>query len=280
MKLKKTRKKWSSEQINDMLRNPFYIGNTIINKYETNCMKKICKKNNNKNNWIIKENTHEAIIEKEIYYKVQEIKESKYSKIKVKHQFLLRDLLYCGICKRKLQYKVYKSSNKQEFLYDSANFNCSLYYKKRCKNKISIKEKNINEIVKNEIIKRLDIIEITNKLSDYYKANDKTVKKIKEYENEIEKLERKKRILYQKKYEQDLSIKEFKIEYEKIKKTIKEFNELIKELEKIKNIKLNEKTKIIYEFKKGNYINNNFLKEFINKIEIYSKNRIEIIFNF
>ena len=36
---------------------------------------------------------------------------------------------------------------------------------------------------------------------------------------------------------------------------------------------------IIDEIKEGSYINNEFLKEIINRIEVYSENRIEIIFN-
>ena len=46
--------------------------------------------------------------------------------------------------------------------------------------------------------------------------------------------------------------------------------------------KLNENKikEVIEQFKKGNYITNHFLKEIINKIELYSKNRIEITYNF
>lgn len=283
MKLKNASRKWRGEQINDILRNPFYIGNTIMNKYETNCIKKTCKKNKNRDTWIIKENTHEPIIEKKKYDKVQEIKLGKQSNTKVKHEFLLRDLLYCEHCKRKLQYKVYKSADKQRFLYDSAGFNCSLYYKKRCKNKTYIREKDLNEIVKNEVIKILNLIEIdktTNKLIDYYKENDENMQKIKEYKNEIEKLERKKSVLYKKKCEQYITIEEFKTEYAKAKEEIEKLDNLIKELGQNDN-KLEEKRikEIISEFKNGNCINNDFLKEIINRIEVYSKNRIEITFN-
>ena len=52
-------------------------------------------------------------------------------------------------------------------------------------------------------------------------------------------------------------------------------------LEKYGKNKLEEKKirKIINEFKRGKCINNDFLKEIIDKIEIYSKDRIEITFN-
>lgn len=284
MKIKNASRKWRAVQICDILSNPFYIGNTIINKYETNYMTKTCKINRNRDTWIIKENTHDPIIEKEKYNRVQEIKAGKKGKTQIKYQYLLQDLIYCGHCKRKLQYKLYKSYDKQRYLYDEALFQCCYYYRKECKNKSNIKEKVLNEIVKNEVIKRLSLIEIdktTNKVIDYYKANDENMQKIKEYKNEIEKLERKKSVLYKKKCEKYITIEEYKTEYSKAKEEIKKFENLIEELWKSNENKLGEKRikEIITELKTGNCINNDFLKEIINRIEVYSKNRIEITFN-
>lgn len=48
-----------------------------MNKYETNYIKKTCKKNRKIDTWIIKENTHEGIIERKKYNIVQEIKQRK-----------------------------------------------------------------------------------------------------------------------------------------------------------------------------------------------------------
>ena len=48
LKMKNASNKWSSETINDILSNPFYAGNTVMNKYITNYMTKTCKKNKNK----------------------------------------------------------------------------------------------------------------------------------------------------------------------------------------------------------------------------------------
>lgn len=256
-----------------------------MNKYETNYITKTCKKNKNRDSWIIKENTHEPIIEKKKYDKVQEIKLSKQSKIKVKHEYLLRDLLYCGYCKRKMQYKICKSKDKQRFLYESSGFNCSLFYKKKCKNKTYIREKDLNEIIKNEVIKRLNLIKVdeaTNKLNRYYKENDEEMQRIEEYKNEIDKLERKKRILYKKKCENYIKIEEFKIEYANAKKKIEKLENLIEDFTKNRSNRLEEKRlrQLITKFKNGNSINNEFLKEIVSKIEIYSKNKIKISFIF
>lgn len=245
-------------------------------------MKKTCKVNKDRNTWIIKENTHKPIIEKKKYDKVQEIKLGKQVKIRIKHQFLLQDLLYCGYCKRKLQYKVYKSADKKRFLYDSAGFNCNLYYKKRCRNKTYMKEKYLNEIVKNEIAKKLYMLQTekaTNKIMDYYNENDENMKKIKEYQNEVEKLQRKKSVLYKKKCEQYITIEKFKIEYTRAKEEMKKYDNLIKEIKQNNYLEERRIKEIICEFKNGNLLNNDFLREIINRIEVYSKNRIEITFN-
>ena len=111
MKMKNASKKWSPETINTILSNPFYCGNTVTNKYITNYMKKTCKINKDRKSWIIKENTHEAIISKEQYNRVQEIKDNKHKEKGTTYQFLLKGLLYCGHCKSKYQYKLFKSKD-------------------------------------------------------------------------------------------------------------------------------------------------------------------------
>lgn len=255
-----------------------------MNKYKTNCITKTCKKNNDRDSWIIKENTHEPIIERQKYDMVQKIKFGKKVMTNVKYEYLLQDLLYCGYCKRKLQYKVYKSADRQTLLYDSAGFNCSVAYKSKCKNKTYIREKDLNEIIKNEVIKRLKLFEIdkvVNRLIEYYKENDKNMKKIKAYKNEIGKLERKKSVLYKKKCEQYISIEEFKSQYASAKEEIEMLDNLIIELCSKNDCNKLEETRIreiIADFKNGNCLDNDFLKEIVNKIEIYSKNRIEVTF--
>lgn len=285
LKMKNASNKWSSETINDILSNPFYAGNTVMNKYITNYMTKTCKKNKNKDTWIIKENTHEAIIPQEKYNKVQDIKKSKFSKKENEYHFLLKDLLYCGHCKHKLQYKIYKSKDKTTYLYNSSGFICSIVYKKpdKCKNKVFINEKNLNEIIKAKVKERLGQIEIdktTNKIIDYFKENSKEAQELKQCKNELEKLNRKKSILYRKKCDKYITEDEFKEEYNRVKKQISELQKRKEELEKNNsNIDINRIREIITEFQSEKDMTNEFLKEIIYHIEIYSNDRIDIIFN-
>ena len=159
-----------------------------------------------------------------------------------------------------------------------------MFYKKRCKNRTYIKENDLNKIVINEVMKRYSFFELDrtkNKLIDYYKLNNEDMQKIKKYKNEIEKLERKKSVLYKKKCDKYITIEEFKIEYKKVKNEILKFNNLIKEFENNNYNNLEEKTleEIINYLKNGKFINNKFLKDIINRIDVYSKNKIEITFN-
>lgn len=286
LKMKNASTRWSQETINDILSNPFYSGDTVVNKYITNYMTKTCKKNKDRSTWIIKENTHEPIILKEKYKKVQEIKKGKRGKNTTKYEFLLKDLLYCGHCKHKLQYKLYKSADKTRYLYDSSGFVCGIVYKKKhlCKNKTFVNEKHINSIIIEKVKERLSQIKVdksTNKIVDYFKENSEETKELNKYKNEVQKLDRKKMVLYRKKCEQYITENEFKEEYTKIKEEISNYQKKIEKLEKNNNNSINEKRikEIINEFQKGKDINNEFLKEIINRIEVYSNNQINIIFN-
>lgn len=286
LKMKNASTRWSQETINDILSNPFYSGATVVNKYITNYMTKTCKKNKDRSTWIIKENTHEPIILKEKYKKVQEIKKGKRGKNATKYEFLLKDLLYCGHCKHKLQYKLYKSADKTRYLYDSSGFVCGIVYKKKhlCKNKTFVNEKHINSIIIEKVKERLSQIKVdkvTNKIVDYFKENSEETKELNKYKNEVQKLDRKKMVLYRKKCEQYITENEFKEEYTKIKEEISNYQKKIEKLEENNNNIINEKRikEIINEFQKGKDINNEFLKEIINRIEVYSNNQINIIFN-
>ena len=99
----KTKFNWNEVTICNMLKNEVYIGNTVQNK-KTIISYKVKKiRNVDKSEQIKVENTHEAIIDKDIFQKVQCIIEKRGTNVKLKHEYLLGGLLYCYHCKRKLQ---------------------------------------------------------------------------------------------------------------------------------------------------------------------------------
>lgn len=73
----KVKKKWNPEMVNKILRNENYTG-TLFQGKKRKLNYRVDKKINiDKENWIVTQNHHEAIISKEIYDKVQEILDRK-----------------------------------------------------------------------------------------------------------------------------------------------------------------------------------------------------------
>ena len=89
---------WHSKTIKDILTNRIYIGDLVQNKRNkvNYKVKKIIK--NNTNDYIIVENTHEAIIDKKLFYEVQKRIPKNKGRNEKKETHLLDGLLYCGNC--------------------------------------------------------------------------------------------------------------------------------------------------------------------------------------
>lgn len=108
----KTGYNWNEVTLCNMLKNEVYIGNTVQNKkciisYKVKKIRTVEKENQIRVN-----NTHEAIIDKDTFKKVQCILEKRGTNTKLKYDYLLRGLLYCYHCKRKLQIVLKKNSKR------------------------------------------------------------------------------------------------------------------------------------------------------------------------
>ena len=87
-----------------------YIGNTIQNKRSRISYKNRKIKSNPQEQWNIVENTHEPIIDRQVFDKVQKmIIVQKYNREEKKHEFLLDGLLFCYECKHKIGVRVRKN---------------------------------------------------------------------------------------------------------------------------------------------------------------------------
>lgn len=100
---------WENKTIKNILSNEVYIGNTIQNKRSRISYKNRKLKTNTKDKWIIVEKTHEPIIEKNIFEKIQKMEISqKYSRNEKKNHFLFDGILVCYECKHKIGVRVRK----------------------------------------------------------------------------------------------------------------------------------------------------------------------------
>ena len=251
---------WRNDTIGRILKDPSYIGALVLNKFESNYLNKKIKKTPRKD-WIIKENTHEAIIDKDTFYKVQEILENKYYKPKQEYKYLLKELVFCKECGSKMQYKSRartkvhnkKLENPQKCWY----YKCRMVYRfpSICDKGYTITENVLNNIVISALNKKLAVFDFEGKIENIiaeYKKNNENYKMQLKLQNQKLKLENDIRILYNKKLEKE---NKDKISVERL-------------------------VSILKEFKTAENFDNNIMKQLINRIEIGEDKTVSIIFNF
>ena len=170
-------KKWNAEIVNRILRNETYIGTLIQNiktkpNYRTDKLIDV-----NKDEWIITENHHEPIISKDKFDEVQQILNRKTKVNKNDDIDLFSGYLKCSYCGSGL---VIKKSKNQIYYY------CSSYIRDKSCLKYSINKKKLEQMVKDEIIKKINIEKLDrktlNKLIDMIYIIDKNNIKI-EFKN-------------------------------------------------------------------------------------------------
>lgn len=268
---------WTPATIKNILNNPIYIGDMAQRKSKT-FLYEGKKKKTDKSEWIIVKNTHEAIIEKKQFNEVSKIMnniKNKYININKyeKENDELANILYCGICGKKLIkcrkiYKGVKETVNYRYICNQHNVNLNIV----CSFK-GISKNNLYYTVINEMKNYLKILinnEIILKSRKVY--NDKNKNKIKILENKINKIKSFKLILFEKFINNIISENEYKkyIDYYENQNKI-----LIQDLNKIQyHIKENnEKFLFNEEFIK------NILYKCVHKVDVYSNKIIKINFN-
>lgn len=293
----KTSYNWNEVTLCNMLKNEVYIGNTVQNKRSIISYKVKKFRTVDKEEHIKVENTHEAIIAKDIFEKVQCIIEKRGTNTKLKYDYLLRGLLYCYHCKRKLQIVLKKNSkrNTKSHPYitcsDAKKRGCyplNMNYEKFEKHIIYIVKKICQIHAYKEIFysiyekyqnKTLDIRE------GYKKKIEKIDKAIFDINNNLDKMymDKLRGVLQEKDYVR--VSQKFNFERTKLCNQKKELEKkLIGTEEKIntKNKTKEEKEldELIENFLKFNNPDKIFLYRLINKIEIDKDKNVYIYFNF
>ena len=293
----KTGYDWNEVTLCNMLKNEVYIGNTVQNKKSVISYKVKKIRIVEKENQIRVDNTHEAIIDKDTFEKVQCIIEKRGTNTKLKYDYLLRGLLYCYHCKRKLQIVLKKNSkrNAKSHPYitcsDAKERGCyplNMNYEKFEKHIIYVVKKICQIYADKEIFysiyekyknKTLDISE------GYKKKIEQIDKQILDINNNLDKM-------YMDKLqgiitEKDDVRKSKKLTYSRTKeaKQKEELEQKINKSEKNFNKKDNTKdekelNELIEEFLKLEKVDKIYLYRLINKIEINKDKNIYIYFNF
>lgn len=281
---------WRNDSISRILKDPIYIGTLVLNKYESDYLTKKVK-NTPREEWILKENTHDAIIDKETFEEVQKMLENKFYKPKRKYEYLLKDLVYCGHCGARMQYKNRKRTKVHNKKVESPEecwyYKCRMIYKfpTICDKGHTISEKDLNEIVIKFIHERIKNIKIDNeknKIVDEYRKSDEKYKELIKNQNLKLKIENDIKNLYNKKLEKSIDINEFKEKYQILKQKEKEILAEIKLLEEKNKNRLSDENllKILKDFKSAKDFDNEIMKKLIERIEVYEDKTVKIIFNF
>ena len=124
---RKVSKQWTPSIVGKILDNRVYSGDLVQSKYK-NISYKVHKKIKNKEEeWIVVENTHEPIIDKERFFKIQELRKNrKYNWNKrVEDNSIFKDLVICSNCKEPMDLIVTNKKEISEIKIKKYAFRCN-----------------------------------------------------------------------------------------------------------------------------------------------------------
>lgn len=265
--------KWSSNAVKTILTNEVYIGNLVQGKRTTVSYKNHKIKNKDKSEWIRIENTHEAVVDKDTFKKVQTLMKERTKPLKKSGSVhVFSGKVFCLECNQIMRKK---NSSKYEYLVCSNNHDgyCE------CVNKSSIRYDALEKIVLDEInnifrkfydkdiLIELDSKNKVNKFGD--KVNSLEIQKM-EIEKELSKIKNYLKSLYEDKVNGVISVEQFKDLVSVYSKNesmfLEQFKSLSNEIKKCKKSKL--KGNFFDKFQEFKCLNKVIVDEFIDKIYI------------
>lgn len=228
------------------------------------------------------ENTHEPIIEKQIFDKVQKmVIVQKYNRNEKEHKFLLDGLLFCYECKHKIGVRTRKNG-KLDMVCNNYRRNSKVGLCTSHGFSYEALEKSILQYIKNLFLaidsKKIELnIKNNRTKQDYEKILKQKQTEINLIKDNIDKM-----------YVDKLNGKVSEEMYERLfNKLISEVNQKEKEYSDLKNKKEDarqddskEIEKIVKEFLKLEKPTPEIMKVIINKIEIHQDKQVDILFNF
>ena len=128
------RYEWTIAHVKAILKSEVYIGNSVHNMQSTVSFKSKKKVRKPESEWFRVENTHEPIIDKEVFYRVQEQIKSRRRQTKEKATPIFAGLVKCADCGWSMRFGTNKT-NKTPYSYYACSYygqfgkgNCSMHY--------------------------------------------------------------------------------------------------------------------------------------------------------
>ena len=261
---------WVDTTIKAILTNRIYTGDAVQGKTKkiNYKLKKTVK--NNPDDYIIVENTHEAIIDKSTFNYVQTLLPKNVKRPEKKRFYLLDGLLYCGDCKHRIiiryQNKTGRSYTTCDYYRTYSKYHVCTTHTNNYEGLENVIIDNIREVCKkyldkNKIKKQIEGLEITN--NKLTKSLDKTY------------MDRLRGIIDEEQY---IRVSEnIKTEMDNNKKNIDNLKNESIEANKIDNKQIE---KYINEFLSIEKLTRELIINLVHKIYIYQDKTIDIIFTF
>lgn len=125
---------WTIAQVKTILKNEVYIGNSVHNRQSTVSFKSKKKVRKPESEWFRVEDTHEAIIEKEVFYRVQEQIKARRRQRKDTTTQIFAGLVKCADCGWSMRFGT-NNANKTPYSYYACSYYgqfgkgyCSMHY--------------------------------------------------------------------------------------------------------------------------------------------------------
>jgi len=282
------RKDWKANVIRRMLENELYIGNMVLGK-----SKKVNYKSKKivqlkQDQWLITKNTHDPIVSKEIFQQAKlHLASRKLTRTK-EHTPILKGMITCKECGKKLGIIPYKNKSGKTILYFRCNTYASSPLSRYCTPHTNNIEK-VTEIVVERIKETCQKYMDEKKFQKIAKDNiiEKTLEeerilKVQSLKNELRGLENKIDRIYDDKLNEIISEKDFTRLYDNYSEKRKEIEQKIKEVEK-QEINEYEKVdidKIVKEFINMKEITPDMIVRLVSKIELSQDKEIFIHYRF
>lgn len=279
---------WSYSTINDILHREMYIGNMVQGTKHQRMRSK--QKSIPKEDWIVIANTHEPIIEKEVWEKAQTLLKIRTRKLDLEtNKNIFAGLIRCGDCGRAMSKSMWRLADGSRVF----TLYCGTYkrYGKKYCSPHTLPMHILDAIVLNDL---KTIIQNVDNLNELAKADELTNNKTKKFADtelhkinlELERLKNLKRSIYEDYKEELISKEEFLSYREDYIKREQLYKKHLEMLESTQNENMTENIlnspwlKRLLEMKDIESLDRNIVVEMISEIKVYEDHRIKIIYNF
>ncbi len=300
LKLNERSNIWSPTSISHILADVSYLGHTVNFKFNKKSYKSSRRIPTKKEDWIIFEDTQEAIVDKQTFETVQKIRQAKRRPTDMGEMSPLSGLVYCADCGKKMYLCRCSTTKQKEF------FNCSSYRKQLKKTCTShhITVEALAVLIQDDLRRTIYFAQQQREMflqTLRKNAATRTEKELKEYSKEIktseERIERLDKIiesLYEDKVEGKISEERYlkmSDTYETEQAELKERVKMLRsEIAKAKedDDKILDFMMLIYKYNSFEELTPEILRAFIEKVVVHEKTKVdghyrqtvEIFYNF